>query len=78
MKAAILTELKKELTLAEIKLPEKLEVGQVLVKIHYSGICGSQLGEIDGKKGEDKFLPHLLRHEGFGEVQNGVMYLRRK
>ncbi len=67
-KAAILTELKKELTIAEITLPEKLEVGQVLVKVAYSGICGSQLGEIDGKKGEDKFLPHLLGHEASGEV----------
>ncbi len=67
-KAAILTELKKELTIAEISLPGKLEVGQVLVKIAYSGICGSQLGEIDGKKGEDKFLPHLLGHEASGEV----------
>ncbi len=67
-KAAILTELKKELTIAEISLPKKLEVGQVLVKVAYSGICGSQLGEIDGKKGEDKFLPHLLGHEASGEV----------
>ena len=33
-----------------------------------SGICGSQIGEIDGVKGPDKFLPHLLGHEGCGEV----------
>jgi ABC-type Fe3+-hydroxamate transport system substrate-binding protein len=52
----------------EIELPASLDVGQVLVKIHYSGICGSQLGEIDGAKGEDKFLPHLLGHEGSGTV----------
>ena len=37
-------------------------------RIEYSGICGSQLGEIDGAKGEDKFLPHLLGHEGSGAV----------
>lgn len=68
MKAAILTELNKPLTVAEIDLPDTLAVGQVLVKIHYSGICGSQLGEIDGAKGEDKYLPHLLGHEASGTV----------
>lgn len=68
MKAAILVEQRKPLVIAEIELPQTLDVGQVLVKVHYSGICGSQLGEIDGAKGEDKFLPHLLGHEGSGTV----------
>jgi len=68
MQAAILTELKQPLVLDEVKLPEKLEYGQVLVRIAYSGICGAQLGEIDGVKGEDRFLPHLLGHEGSGTV----------
>ena len=68
MKAAILVEQRQPLVVAEIELPQTLEVGQVLVKIHYSGICGSQLGEMDGAKGEDKFLPHLLGHEGSGSV----------
>ena len=63
MKAAVLTELKAPLHIAELTMPETLAVGQVLVKIHFSGICGSQLGEIDGAKGEDKYLPHLLGHE---------------
>ena len=52
MKAAILVEQRKPLIIAEIELPQALDVGQVLVKVHYSGICGSQLGEIDGAKGE--------------------------
>jgi S-(hydroxymethyl)glutathione dehydrogenase / alcohol dehydrogenase len=68
MKAAVLTELRKPLVIAEIGLPQSLDVGQVLVKVHFSGICGSQLGEIDGAKGEDKYLPHLLGHEGSGTV----------
>lgn len=68
MKAAILTELKKPLTIAEIDVPKQLEYGQVLVKVICSGICGSQLGEIDGVKGVDKFIPHLLGHEGAGIV----------
>lgn len=68
MKAAILYELNAPLVVTEINLPPALAAGQVLVKIHYSGICGSQLGEIDGAKGEDKYLPHLLGHEASGTV----------
>ncbi|MCG2586657.1 zinc-binding dehydrogenase [Massilia sp. TS11] len=68
MKAAILRELKAPLDIATIDLPATLEVGQVFVQIHFSGICGSQLGEIDGAKGEDKYLPHLLGHEASGTV----------
>lgn len=68
MKAAILTQLNAPLIIDEVALPNTLAVGQVLVKIHCSGICGSQLGEIDGAKGEDKFLPHLLGHEASGTV----------
>lgn len=69
MKAAILVEQRKPLIIDEVQLPHALEVGQVLVKVHFSGICGSQLGEIDGAKGEDKFLPHLLGHEASGTVK---------
>lgn len=68
MRAAVLTELHVPLRIAELTLPEKLAVGQVLVKVHFSGICGSQLGEIDGAKGADKYLPHLLGHEASGTV----------
>jgi len=69
MKAAILVAQNEPLVVDEITLPQTLEVGQVLVKVHHSGICGSQLGEIDGAKGEDKYLPHLLGHEGTGVVE---------
>ena len=69
MKAAILIENKKPLLIGDLQLPEKLEVGQVLVKILYSGICGAQINEIDAVKGEDNFLPHLLGHEGSGIVE---------
>ena len=67
-KAAILVEQKKPLVISEIELPNQLLRGQVLVKILYSGVCGSQLGEIEGIKGKDKFLPHLLGHEGIGTI----------
>src|SRR5579864_3282193 len=79
MKAAILEQLRSPLVLDEIDVPA-LECGQVLVQIRESGICGAQLGEIDGKKGEDKFLPHLLGHEGGGivlETGPGVTQVRK-
>lgn len=66
-KAAILTELNAPLVIDEIEIP-RLEPGQVLVKVHCSGICGAQLGEIAGVKGPDKYLPHLLGHEGGATV----------
>jgi len=69
MKAALLAESKKPLIIADIELPNHLEFGQVLVDIHYSGICGAQINEIDAAKGPDKFLPHLLGHEGSGVVR---------
>ncbi len=68
MKAAILETLNAPLIVDQVELPDHLEPGQVLVKIMYSGICGSQIGEINGVKGEDKFLPHLLGHEGSGKI----------
>ena len=68
MKAAILVESNRPLEVAEISLPEELVAGQVLVKISYSGICGAQINEIEAAKGPDKFLPHLLGHEGSGIV----------
>ena len=59
----------------DVKIPSNLEFGQVLVKVYYSGICGAQINEIEAVKGPDKFLPHLLGHEGSGVVEkvgNGV------
>jgi S-(hydroxymethyl)glutathione dehydrogenase / alcohol dehydrogenase len=67
-KAAILVKQNKSLEIDNITMPKALDYGQVLVEVHYSGICGSQIGEITGVKGEDKYLPHLLGHEGSGVV----------
>lgn len=75
VKAAILVEQNKPLIIDRIELPERLSPGQVLVEVECSGICGSQLGEISGVKGEDKYLPHLMGHEGCGivlDVGDGV------
>lgn len=66
--AAILEELNKPFAVRKIETPKYLSVGQVLVKIVYSGVCGAQLGEQSGVKGPDKYLPHLVGHEGSGTV----------
>ncbi len=79
MKAAVL-----------VNLNERLEVisgidyasparGQVLVKLAYSGVCQSQLMEVRGRRGSDSYLPHLLGHEGSGqvvEIGDGVTKVR--
>lgn len=51
MKAAILVENNKPLVVGDIELPKELSCGQVLVKVHYSGICGAQINEIKAAKG---------------------------
>ena len=65
--AAVLVETERPLEIMEIDLPE-LKEGQVLVDVSYSGICHSQLNEVKGLRGPDKFLPHTLGHEGSGVV----------
>ena len=71
-KAAILVQSKQPLVVDEITLPTSLGPGQVLVKIHYTSICGAQINEIGAVKGPDRFLPHLLGHEASGTViENG-------
>jgi S-(hydroxymethyl)glutathione dehydrogenase / alcohol dehydrogenase len=67
-KAAILVESGRPLAVEEIRLPDRLDFLQVLVKVHTSTICGAQINEIDAVKGPDKFLPHLLGHEALGTV----------
>lgn len=66
--AAILVGSREPLVVDEVKINNPLDVGQVLVRLNFSGICGAQLNEIDAVKGVDAFLPHLLGHEGYGEV----------
>jgi len=68
MTASILADLNQNLIIDTVHLPGKLLFGQVLVKVCYSTICGSQIGEIQGVKGTDPYLPHLLGHEGSGIV----------
>ena len=66
-KAAVLFETGKPLRILDLTIPN-LRPGQVLVDIAYSGVCHSQLNEVRGHKGPDRFLPHTLGHEGAGTV----------
>jgi S-(hydroxymethyl)glutathione dehydrogenase/alcohol dehydrogenase len=67
-KAAVLEQTGQPLKIiGQIPLPQ-LKPGQVLVKLAYSGVCRSQLMETRGLRGEDKYLPHFLGHEGSGKV----------
>ena len=65
--AAVLFETGKPLELVELEIP-KIKEGQVLVKIAVSGVCHTQVLECYGYRGEDKYLPHCLGHEGSGVV----------
>ncbi len=65
----------KAIVLKKINRVVKLEINDtglnpnnVLVKMKYSGICGSQIAEYLGYRGRDKYLPHLFGHEGTGVV----------
>jgi len=68
IKGVVLVKKKKLNIFSGIKF-KKLEKKQVLVKIKYSGICRSQLFEINGERGRDKYLPHMIGHEGTGIVK---------
>ena len=71
-KAAILESTNEPLKIEDVYFEGPLDFGQVLVRIHYSGICGKQFEEIQGRSNfqgkPDPFLPHMLGHEGGGEV----------
>ncbi len=77
-RGAVLFRTGEPLRLLTLTIPE-LKPGQVLVDIAFSGVCGSQLLEVRGKRGPDRFLPHTLGHEGSGtvlEVGEGVTKVR--
>lgn len=65
--AAVLFETGRPLRILELAIPA-LKPGQVLVDVAYSGVCHSQLNEVRGRKGPDRYLPHTLGHEGSGTV----------
>lgn len=66
--AFILEKTKHKLKFRKNIILPKLLKGQVLVKLIYTSLCGSQIMEINGKRGKDKYLPHGLGHEGVAKV----------
>ena len=74
-KAAVLFMHGQPLKIVDNIIIPKASYGEVLVRIHYAGLCHSQLMEVQGLRGVDKYLPHMLGHEGVGivvEVGDGV------
>lgn len=68
MKAAVLFACGEPLRVLDgIVMPSPAR-GQVRVRLAYSGVCHSQLMEVRGGRGPDRYLPHLLGHEGSGTV----------
>ena len=67
-KAAVLFKSGSPLEIIDLEMPPPSK-GQVLVRVAYAGICKSQLMEIDGFRGVDQYLPHLLGHEAAGVVE---------
>jgi S-(hydroxymethyl)glutathione dehydrogenase/alcohol dehydrogenase len=78
-KAAVLVKLNSPLEIIDLRFPV-LQENQILVRNIYSGICRSQLMEIQGKRGFDNWIPHLLGHEGYGiveEIGNSVKKFKK-
>lgn len=68
MKAAVLVETGAPLQVLDgIAMPPPAR-GQVAVRLAFSGVCHSQVMEARGHRGPDRYLPHLLGHEGSGVV----------
>ncbi len=68
VRAAFLERAREPLAFVELGVPP-LRMGQVLVRIAYSGVCHSQVMETQGLRGPDAWLPHMLGHEGSGVVE---------
>ena len=76
--AAVLYEIGK-IEVCELEVPPLLP-GQALIGVSNSAICGTILGQFLGHRGPDKWLPHLIGHEGTGivlEVGPGVTRVRQ-
>ena len=68
LKAAYLEKINRPLKLIEGPAKFNLKEHQLLIKIYYSGVCRSQIMEQEGQRGNQKYLPHFLGHEGSGVI----------
>ena len=65
--AAVMIKQKRKLKVMSLNINE-IPNGYALIKMNYSGLCHTQLNEMNGILGKDKFLPHCMGHEGVGKV----------
>ncbi|WP_157834933.1 zinc-dependent alcohol dehydrogenase [Desulfofalx alkaliphila] len=63
---AVVYQGKEQISIQEVAIPELTE-GEVLIKVHYAGICGSDLSIYSGKHPRAK-APLIMGHEFTGEV----------
>jgi len=69
LKAALLRELNKPLSIEEVPDP-KPGYGEVVIRVKAVGVCHSDLEIIEGKIPLPKELPHILGHEIAGVVES--------
>jgi propanol-preferring alcohol dehydrogenase len=67
MKAAVVREFKKPLSIDEVAVPE-VGPGEILVKIEASGVCHTDLHAADGDWPVKPSPPFIPGHEGVGTV----------
>jgi propanol-preferring alcohol dehydrogenase len=67
MKAAVVREFGKPLTIEEVPIPQP-RAGQILVKIHACGVCGTDLHAARGDWPVKPKPPFIPGHEGVGHV----------
>jgi len=67
MRAAVLVELKKPLSIEDLPVPQ-ISSDEVLVETKFCGICGTDLHIMEGRGYVPK-LPHVLGHEPSGVVK---------
>ena len=67
MKAAVVREFKKPLSIEEVPIPE-VGQGQILVKIEACGVCHTDLHAADGDWPVKPNPPFIPGHEGVGSV----------
>jgi propanol-preferring alcohol dehydrogenase len=67
MKAAVVREFGKPLTIEDVPIPQ-LRTGQVMVKVHACGVCGTDLHAAAGDWPVKPKPPFIPGHEGVGHV----------
>ncbi|GAB3581817.1 zinc-binding dehydrogenase [Leifsonia lichenia] len=67
-RAAVLTAHGEPLTVQDVPLPDALEPGAALVRIHCATLCGTDIEIWSGKMTFPGMLPMILGHEMVGEI----------